>query len=167
MKHLKYCPQYGNETLVFENDRKFSCNSCEFVLYHNCAPAVAVIVKCGNEILFTRRNQNPAKGKLDLAGGFVDPKETAESACARELFEELNITIDKTKLILIKTLPNVYHYKNINYNTLDLFYEYEVNEKFSVDLELSEVSEIVWIDANNIPIEKIAFESQKMFFEEY
>lgn len=167
MNHLKYCPKCGNQTLLWDGEKKWSCSNCNYVMFHNCAAAVAVIVKCGDEIMFTRRNQEPKKGKLDLAGGFTDPHESAETTCERELYEELNIRIDKNKLKIISTLPNVYHYKEIDYNTLDIFFEYEVENKFDVKLDESEVSEIVWIPKEQINLEDIAFDSQRKFFAEY
>ena len=136
-------------------------------MYHNCAAAVAVVVICGDEILLTKRNQDPAKGKLDLAGGFTDPRESAEFTCFRELKEELDIEIDIEKLRFLMSLPNIYHYKGIDYNTLDLFFEYRVEEKFSVNLEKSEIAETFWVKKENIQLEDIAFPSQRLFFERF
>ncbi|WP_238554970.1 NUDIX hydrolase [Chryseobacterium sp. P1-3] len=107
------------------------------------------------------------KGKLDLAGGFVDPKESAEETCKRELFEELQLDIDISNLKYLTSLPNVYQYKEIDYNTIDLFYEYNVSEKFEVNLETSEISDAVWIPLQELNLEDIAFDSQKKFFEGY
>ena len=126
-----------------------------------------MVVICGDEILLTRRNQEPAKGKLDLAGGFADPHESAEFTCFRELKEELDIEIDTEKLRFLMSLPNIYHYKGIDYNTLDLFFEYRVEEKFSVNLEKSEIAETVWVKKENIQLEDIAFPSQRLFFERF
>ena len=168
MKHLKFCPKCGKETLQFNGENKFLCVSCDFVLYHNCAAAVAVIIRCEDEILLTKRNQNPGLGKLDLAGGFVDAKESAEKTCARELHEELGITIDESKLKFIMSLPNVYHYKDIDYNTLDLFFEYNIDEKILAEkLETSEISEIIWIKTSELNLDDIAFDSQRNFFKQY
>ena len=126
-----------------------------------------MVVICGDEILLTKRNQEPAKGKLDLAGGFTDPRESAEFTCFRELKEELDIEIDTGKLRFLMSLPNIYHYKGIDYNTLDLFFEYRVEEKFSVNLEKSEIAETVWVKKENIQLEDIAFPSQRLFFERF
>lgn len=126
-----------------------------------------MVVICGDEILLTKRNQEPAKGKLDLAGGFTDPRESAEFTCFRELKEELDIEIDTGKLRFLMSLPNIYHYKGIDYNTLDLFFEYRVEEKFSVNLEKSEIAETVWVKKGNIQLEDIAFPSQRLFFERF
>ncbi|MGZ5209872.1 MAG: NUDIX hydrolase [Kaistella sp.] len=120
-----------------------------------------------DEILLTKRNQEPKKGKLDLAGGFVDPRESAEQTCVRELFEEMKIQVDISKLKYLASLPNIYEYKSIVYNTLDLFYEYEVEEKFEADLEISEISDTVWLRIDEINPDEIAFDSQRIFLEKY
>ncbi|WP_379970089.1 NUDIX domain-containing protein [Epilithonimonas sp. UC225_85] len=148
---------------MWNNITKFSCSNCDFVLYHNTAAAVAVIIKHENELFFTVRNQDPGKGKLDLPGGFCDPKETSEETCARELKEELKLNIDLQKLQYLGSRPNVYPYKNINYNTMDLFFLYKVEKKFEIELEESEISAGIWVDISEIEIDKIAFESQKDF----
>ena len=167
MEYLKFCPKCGNESLNWDGEKKWNCKVCDYVLFHNVAGAVAVVIKFGDEILLTRRNQEPKKGKLDLAGGFVDPKETAEETCARELFEEMKIKIDISKLKYLASLPNIYEYKNIIYNTLDIFYEYESEEKFEVKLEISEISETVWLKIKDIKPAEIAFDSQRFFLEKY
>lgn len=167
MKILKYCPNCGKESLQWDGERKWSCQNCGFTLYNNVAGAVAVVIRYNDEIYLTRRNRDPKKGKLDLAGGFVDPKESAEETCKRELFEELQLGVDISNLKYLTSLPNVYQYKEIDYNTIDLFYEYRVPEKFEVNLELSEISEAVWIPLKELNLEDIAFDSQKKFFEEY
>jgi NADH pyrophosphatase NudC (nudix superfamily) len=167
MKILKYCPSCGKETLHWDGEKKWSCPECNFTLYNNVAGAVAVVIRYQDEIYLTRRNRDPKKGKLDLAGGFVDPKESAEETCKRELFEELQLDVDISNLKYLTSLPNVYQYKEIDYNTIDLFYEYHVSEKFEVNLELSEISEAVWIPLKELDLEDIAFDSQKKFFEGY
>ena len=167
MSDLKFCPKCGHETLIWDGEKKWSCSNCDYVLFHNVAGAVAVLIKFKDEILFTRRNEEPKKGKLDLSGGFVDPKESGEETCVRELFEEMKMKVDISRLKYLDSLPNTYEYKNILYNTLDLFYEYEVEEKFEVELEISEISETVWIKKEDINLEDVAFDSQRIFLKKY
>ncbi|WP_294232959.1 NUDIX domain-containing protein [uncultured Chryseobacterium sp.] len=167
MKILKYCPSCGKEFLNWDGEKKWSCPNCNFTLYNNVAGAVAIVIRYEDEIYLTRRNRDPKKGKLDLAGGFVDPRESAEETCKRELFEELQLDVDVSNLQYLTSLPNVYQYKEIDYNTIDLFYEYNVSEKFEVNLELSEISEAVWIPLKQLQLEDLAFDSQKIFFEGY
>ncbi len=167
MNDLKFCPKCGEKNLRWDGEKKWSCTNCDFILFHNVAGAVAVLIKCKNEILFTRRNQEPKKGKLDLAGGFVDPKESAEETCVRELFEEMQIKVDISKLKYIASLPNTYEYKDILYHTLDLFYEYEIEEKLDVELEISEISETVWLKKEDLNLDDLAFDSQRIFLEKH
>lgn len=167
MEILKFCPKCGEGKLNWDGVIKWSCSSCGFVLFHNTAAAVAVIIKNKNELFFTIRNQEPGKGKLDLPGGFSDPKESSEETCARELKEELGLTIDITKLKYLESQPNVYPYKNIVYNTLDFFFLYEIDEKFEIKLEESEISAGIWMSRNEIDFGQIAFESQKRFLKNY
>lgn len=167
MKILKYCPSCGKESLNWDGEKKWSCPECNFTLYNNVAGAVAVVIRFENEIYLTKRNRDPKKGKLDLPGGFVDPRESAEETCKRELFEELQLEVDISNLKYLTSLPNVYQYKQIDYNTIDLFYEYKVSEKFKVQLDISEISDAVWIPLDELNSEDIAFDSQKKFFESY
>ena len=167
MKVLKYCPSCGKESLNWDGEKKWGCPNCNFTLYNNVAGAVAVVIRHEDEIYLTRRNRDPKKGKLDLAGGFVDPGESAEETCKRELFEELQLDVDISNLKYLTSLPNVYQYKEIDYHTIDLFYEYDVPEKFEVNLELSEISEAIWIPLQSLQLEDLAFDSQKVFFEGY
>ena len=167
MKILKYCPSCGKESLNWDGEKKWSCPECNFTLYNNVAGAVAVVIRFENEIYLTKRNRDPKKGKLDLPGGFVDPRESAEETCKRELFEELQLEVDISNLKYLTSLPNVYQYKEIDYNTIDLFYEYKVSEKFKVQLDISEISHAVWIPLDELNSEDIAFDSQKKFFESY
>jgi len=167
MKILKYCPSCGKESLNWNGEKKWSCPECNFTLYNNVAGAVAVVIRFENEIYLTKRNRDPKKGKLDLPGGFVDPSESAEETCKRELFEELQLDVDISNLKYLTSLPNVYQYKEIDYNTIDLFYEYYVSEKFKVKLDISEISDVIWIPLDKLNPEDIAFDSQKKFFAGY
>ncbi|WKS95059.1 NUDIX hydrolase [Riemerella columbina] len=164
---LQYCPHCGKPSLKWINQRKFSCDACGFVLYQNCAAAVAVLLTYRDEILLTRRNQEPKKGFLDLSGGFCDPNETAEQTCARELWEELQLTINPEKLQYLGSQANVYPYKEVNYNTVDLFYRYALDEKPDFNLEEHEINAVVWLKKDELNLEELAFESQKRFLNHY
>lgn len=164
---LKYCPNCGNKSLTWDGEKRWSCTRCEFVLYHNCAAAVAVLIRYQDEILVTRRNKQPGKGLLDLPGGFVDPNESAQEACLREVREELKIELDLNSLQIIDSLPNDYPYKEILYHTLDLFVEYRVSEKPKTTVDLNEIHSVEWIHLNTLNLSRWAFESQKKFLSSY
>ncbi|MHA6696518.1 NUDIX hydrolase [Chryseobacterium sp. A321] len=164
---FKYCPNCGNSSLTWDGEKRWSCTQCQFTLYHNCAAAVAVLIRCEDEILVTKRNLEPGKGLLDLPGGFVDPNESAEEACSREVREELKIELDLNSLKILKSRPNEYPYKGILYHTLDLFVEYRVKEKPLFAIDRGEIHSVEWMNLHQLDLTKWAFESQKEFLSTY
>ena len=98
MKHpliaFEYCPRCGSHNFAINGERSRHCSDCGFTYYANASAATAAIItNSKSEILLATRAFEPAKGKLDLPGGFVDMNETAEEALIRELKEELNINV--------------------------------------------------------------------------
>jgi len=164
---FKFCPNCKSEDFSFENVFKFQCNSCDFVLYHNIAAAVAVIIKHDDKILFTVRNVDPDKGKWDLPGGFIDPNENAEEAACRELKEELGIDLSTKDLKYITTSPNNYLYRNVPYRTMDIFYEYEIHSNQICIAAQDEISELIWVTKKQIQLDKIGFVSIRKVIENY
>lgn len=56
--------------------------------------ADAVVIQSGH-ILMVERKMEPGKGLWALPGGHIDPDETAEEACVRELYEEAGLDMPK------------------------------------------------------------------------
>lgn len=160
-KFFQFCPRCGSANHKFENHHRFECVDCGFVYYHNCAAAVMVIIRRNDKILFTVRNNEPQKGKLDFPGGFVDPKETAQFAAVRELKEELDLNIRESDLKLLDTEPNDYIFLDILYRTLDIVFETELKEEQRINLEHSEIQEVRWLSPQEIDMDQIGFDSMK------
>jgi bifunctional NMN adenylyltransferase/nudix hydrolase len=59
--------------------------------------ADAVVFALGR-VLLVRRKLNPGKGRWALPGGFVNPDETIEHACLRELHEETALDVGQAQL---------------------------------------------------------------------
>ncbi len=163
---FNFCPNCTSEDFSFENDFKFHCNTCDFVLYHNIAAAVAVIIKHEDKILFTVRNVEPDKGKWDLPGGFIDPNENAEEAACRELKEELGLDLLPKDLKYITTSPNNYFYKNVPYRTMDIFYEIEIDSNQIQINAADEIKDLLWVTKEKIRLENIGFVSIRKVIEE-
>ena len=89
MELFRYCPRCGSPRFVEHNTRSKRCESCGFTYYTNPrAATVAFILRGegeGRELLVVRRGKEPAKGTLDLPGGFCDLWETGEEGVAREV----------------------------------------------------------------------------------
>ncbi len=161
MSFFKFCPNCKSSDFSFPNNVKFHCNQCDFTYYHNIAAAVALIFTFEDKILFTVRNVDPDKGKLDLPGGFIDPNENAEEAVCREIKEEMGISILPSNLKYITTSPNNYLYRNVPYRTMDIFYECELESDVVNVTALDEISQLIWVKRSEIDLEKIGFVSIK------
>ena len=160
MKIFNYCPSCGSKDITFDGINKFICKECSFTYFHNVAAAAAVILEYDQKVLFTIRAKDPGKGKLDLPGGFVDPKESAEDALKREVKEELEIKIEK--LEYLGSFPNIYEYKDVFYNVCDLFFCSKITA-VPTDFDKTEIKEIILLNRKEIPIDKVAFESTRNF----
>ena len=70
---FKYCPKCGSSHFEIHNAKSKKCADCGFVYYFNpSAATVAFILNHKGELLVCRRGKEPAKGTLDLSGGFID-----------------------------------------------------------------------------------------------
>jgi 8-oxo-dGTP pyrophosphatase MutT (NUDIX family) len=132
---FKFCPACASEKISFSGGNVFRCPDCGLVYYHNTAAATGCVISVpdeaggGERILLLVRGKEPGKGKLDLPGGFVDPGEGALEGLYREIQEELGWSppvpqgAPLTKVFsLFASFPNVYLYKDIPYNTCDLYF---------------------------------------------
>ena len=118
---FRFCPKCGSGSFVENNFKSKRCEDCGFVYYFNpCAATVAVIVNEKQEVLVATRAHNPAKGTLDLPGGFVDMAETGEAALLREVMEETELEIRSIEYLF--SVPNIYVYSDFEVQTLDLIY---------------------------------------------
>ena len=160
---FRYCPACASEMIRFEETRVFRCPDCGFTYYHNTAAATACIVRSDAGILFLVRNREPGKGMLDLPGGFIDPGEGAMEGLRRELIEELGLDFKADDFKLFASFPNKYPYKNILYNTCDLFFYLDAPDLTEKDLkpEEAEISGVRFIKTTELDMERIAFESVK------
>ena len=118
---FRYCPVCGSAHFEPHDFKSRRCRDCGFTFYQNASAwVVGVIVNEQQEILVGRRAFEPARGTLDLPGGFVDAGETLEEAVVRELKEETGA--DVTPLRWLFSLPNSYRYSRIDIPTVDSFF---------------------------------------------
>jgi ADP-ribose pyrophosphatase YjhB (NUDIX family) len=120
--------------------------------------------------MFLVRGKDPAKGKLDVPGGFVDPGEGALECLYRELREEIGWSppvppgVPLTGVFtLVASFPNVYPYKNIPYNTCDLYFSLCAPDLCEQDLRLQreEVTAVRFLKPEEINYDEIAFDSTR------
>jgi len=164
-KVWQYCPWCGSKSFRAGAENYMQCDVCQKKFYINASAAVACIIENPQgEILFTRRAFEPAKGMLDLPGGFVSLNETAEDAVRREIREELNLEI--ASIQYIGSSPNQYLYGGVIYFTLDLGYKCLVSD-FSNLQVADDVDGYVFISHKQINLHEICFPSIRKILQLY
>lgn len=157
LSQFMYCPRCGAKEFVEANEKAKKCTACNFVYYFNPSAAVACVVKDkeGN-ILVVRRGKEPAKGTLDLPGGFTDMYETAEDSARREVKEETGL--DLTSLRYLFSLPNIYPYSGFEVHTVDMIFLCEV-ASFDTAIAGDDASEIVIVPKEKLDPEAFGLTS--------
>ena len=134
------------------------CHACGFNYFVNVATAVAALLIWQGHLLFSIRKHPPARGMLDLPGGFVDPSETAEEGLQRELHEELDLVVNHLRYVC--SYPNRYEYNGVCYHTLDLFYQKTFVQKPELHPR-DDIADTHWVKTTQIDFEAIAFSSMR------
>lgn len=169
LKLFKYCPQCGSTAFVENNEKSKRCHHCGFVYYFNVSSAtVAFILNERKELLVCRRAKEPAKGTLDLAGGFVDRFETGEEGVAREVLEETGLEVVEANYQF--SLPNTYLYSGFLVHTLDQFFLCRVKDDCCLRA-MDDVADSFWLPLEEINPEEFGLDSVRegviRFLKEY
>jgi 8-oxo-dGTP pyrophosphatase MutT (NUDIX family) len=164
---FRYCPSCASQNIRFGENKKVYCPDCGLVYYHNTAAATAGIISTGAGAVLLVRAKEPAKGKLDLPGGFVDPGEGALEGLIRECREELGwdppAAYPAGRFSFFGSYPNVYPYKGFRYNTCDLVFTFDAPDLTAADFRLQreEVAAVRFIRAADLDYSEIAFDSAR------
>ncbi|MBU8923192.1 MAG: NUDIX hydrolase [Bacteroidales bacterium] len=93
---FKFCPLCGAEMSEREEGGfpRMACSVCEFVHYHNPAPAAGVIVRDEEgRILLVRRRFDPYQGLWTIPSGYIEYDEDVRLTAVRELEEETGLVV--------------------------------------------------------------------------
>lgn len=164
--HLfKYCPKCGSPRFEEHNFKSKKCADCGFVYYFNSSAAtVAFILNSSNELLVCRRAKDPAKGTLDLSGGFIDMFETAEEGVAREVKEETGLDVVKAEYLF--SYPNTYLYSGFLVHTMDMFFLCRV-ENDTILEAMDDVAETFWMPLDKINPQDFGLDSVRKGVERF
>ena len=154
---FQYCPVCGSHYFEINNVKSKKCADCGFIYYANPSSAtVAFILNEKEELLVVRRKNEPAKGTLDLPGGFVDMDETGEEGMAREVKEETGLDVVEVNYQF--SLPNLYLYSDFLVHTLDMFYLVKVKDLSHIEA-MDDAEAYYWIPLHAIHPEEFGLGS--------
>ena len=154
---FKYCPLCGSPHFEENNEKSKRCADCGFVYYFNSSAAtVAFILNGKGELLVCRRAKEPAKGTLDLAGGFIDMYETGEQGLAREVLEETGLEVSQATSLF--SIPNTYLFSGFLVHTLDQFFLCKVKDDSSLRA-MDDVAESFWLPLSEVNPEEFGLNS--------
>ena len=88
----RFCGRCATPTELAPGERAMRCPSCGLLSYPRLAPAIITLVTRGEEALLGRGVLFPVPMYSCLAG-FVEPGEALEQAVAREVREEVGVTV--------------------------------------------------------------------------
>ena len=107
--------------------------------------------------MVARRAKEPAKGTLDLPGGFVDNYENAEQGMVREIHEETGIIVEPNEVEYLFSIPNIYRYSGMDIHTLDLFFFCRVGD---VEVKAADdAAELTWLPLREVYVERFGLRS--------
>ena len=157
LQHYRYCPVCGSADFLVSSAKSKQCRHCGYELFINPSAAVVAFIRNGRgELLVVERDCEPAKGTLDLPGGFTDIDETVEESVIREIKEETGLTVTATTYLF--SYPNHYLYSGMDIPTLDFFFECQV-EDTSVLHAADDAASCQWLPLHQIQPERFGLKS--------
>ena len=86
-----FCSTCGQPSLAADGGWKRVCEACKSEHFPRTDPVVIMLPTYGDRCLLGRQASWP-KGRFSTLAGFLEPGETIEEACAREIKEEAGLT---------------------------------------------------------------------------
>ena len=141
LNHTKYCSSCGSCLYLSITETALECPQCRRIFYPVLAPCIIVLISKGEQILLARHVQHISDIYTCIAG-FIEAGETAEEAVAREIREEVGLTVKDIRYRGSQSWPSP--------NQLMLAFRAEyVSGDITVQKE--ELSEAAWFTRNALP----------------
>ena len=95
-RNTQHCGRCGEKALIKEGEHSKYCPKCGLAMYTKISPAIIVAIIKEDKVLLAQNAQNKSSFYSVLAG-FVEPGENLEECVAREIKEEVGITVKNIK----------------------------------------------------------------------
>jgi NAD+ diphosphatase len=100
----RHCAVCGQPSEAMDGGWKRKCPACEAEHCPRTDPVVIMLPYHGDRCMLGRQEQWP-KGMFSALAGFLEPGESIEEACARELWEESGLKATKVRYHSTQTWP--------------------------------------------------------------
>ena len=104
----RFCGRCGEQTKRLDNERAMRCPACGLMAFPRLAPAIITLVTRGegdDEEALLARGANFGIPMYSCLAGFVEPGENLEQAVAREVEEEVGVTVDAVTYVASQPWP--------------------------------------------------------------
>jgi len=140
-RNHRFCGQCGHRTEDRSKERAKICPACGLVNYPRLSPAVIVAVVRGDRLLLAS-NKRFKSGFYSVLAGFVEPGENLEECVAREIREEVGISVKNVRYFGSQPWPFP------NSLMVGFLADYAGGE---INADQSEIVEAAWFTADNLP----------------
>lgn len=140
-KNHRFCGRCGERQIKKSTEFGMECPSCKLVSYPRISPAVMILIQRGDELLLGR-SPHFKPGVFSALAGFVEPGETLEECCIREVREEVGVEI--TNLRYFQSQPWPFP----NSLMLAFFADYAGGE---INIDPKEIEAAAWFSKNDLP----------------
>ena len=140
-RNHQFCGKCGRQTEDGQDERAKVCPRCHLINYPRVSPAVIVAVIRNNQILLAN-NIRFKSGYYSVLAGFVEPGENLEECVAREIKEEVGISVNNIRYFASQPWPFP------NSLMVGFLAEYAGGE---IRTDNTEIREASWYTADNLP----------------
>lgn len=141
----QYCGRCGGPMETMRHERAKRCPTCGLSNYPRLSPAIIIAVTKetpeGTQLLLARNHRFPP-GRYSVIAGFVEPGESLEECAAREVREEVGLTITNIRYFGSQPWPFP------NSLMLGFTAEYAAGE---ITIEPEEIADAGWFAADALP----------------
>jgi len=100
----QFCGRCGALTEPKADERVRVCPSCRLSAYPRVAPAIMALIRRGRKVLLGRGPHFP-RGMYSALAGFAGPGESLEQCLAREVAEEVNVSVANIRYFASQPWP--------------------------------------------------------------
>lgn len=139
----RFCGKCGSPNKAKDDERAMVCTACDNIVYPKISPAVIVAVVSGNNKILLALGNKFRSNFYSLVAGYADVGESLEEAVAREVKEEVGLSV-----------RNIRYYKSQPWplsGSVMIGYIADADDSQPVIPDKNEITEAAWFTRGNIP----------------